>query len=89
MATRTCATGVEHVFDPDTHFCCKLRYWRTVRAVTTATGSVGGVLQGPEGRKAFHGDHRDGGTIRERRDTMVAEARAKGVEPVPVGTRWV
>lgn len=44
---------------------------------------------GPQGRQAFHGDHPDGGTIRERRDRMVAEARAKGIEPQPAGVRWV
>ena len=89
MATTTCTTGVPHVYDPDSHLCCKLRFWRTEGSITVASGSVNGVLQGPEGRKAFHGDHPDGGTIRERRDTMVAQARAKGIEPVPNGTRWV
>lgn len=87
MTPRTCTTGVEHVLNPDHHLCCKLTYWREVRPLHVTSGSVGGVLQGPEGRKAFHGDHRDGGTINERREKMVAEARAKGIEPVPVGVR--
>lgn len=87
MASPTCTTGVEHVLDPDSNLCCKLRYWRQGEGMKVAFGSVNGVFQGPAGRKAFHGDHADGGTIGERREKMIADARANGYEPVPVGHR--
>ena len=66
--------GVTH-FSPDTCFGCK------IKTVATAYGSVNGVLQGAAGRNAFHGEHDDGGTLRERRATMIESARAKGVRP--------
>lgn len=78
-------TAPEHdQCDPDSCLPAKLAYWREERSLAVAIGSVNGVLQGPEGRKAFHGDHPDGGTINERRQTMIAQARARGIDPVPV-----
>ncbi len=62
-------------YDPDSCYGCK------IKSVGTSFGSIGGVLQGPEGKKNFHGDHRTGGTIRERRAGMITEARARGVRP--------
>lgn len=67
--------GVTH-FDPDNCYGCR------IKTVGVAYGSINGVLQGAAGRNAFHGEHRDGGTIRERRNQMIEEARSKGVEPV-------
>lgn len=66
--------GVTH-FDPDNCYGCK------IKTVATAFGSVNGVLQGVAGRNAFHGEHQDGGTNRERRAHMIEEARSKGVRP--------
>lgn len=45
MATRTCTTGVEHVFDPDAHLCCKLRYWREGDGIQTSVPDS--VINGP------------------------------------------
>lgn len=50
-------------------------------------GSVNGVLQGAAGRNNFHGEHQDGGTIRERRARMIEDARSRGVEPVELTRR--
>jgi hypothetical protein len=50
-------------------------------------GSVKGVLQA-EGKRNFHGDHPDGGTIKERFDSMVKQAGGKD-KVTPVGSRWV
>lgn len=68
-------------YDPDNCFGCK------IKSVATAYGSVNGVLMGAEGRNNFHGEHRDGGTIKERRNRMITEARSKGVEPVELTRR--
>lgn len=67
--------GVTH-YTPDDCYGCK------IKTIATAFGSVGGVLQGAAGRNAFHGEHRDGGTVTERRHKMIEMARAKGNEPV-------
>lgn len=53
----------------------KLRYWRV-------NGTPAAHYQG--GRKQFHEN-----TLRELADHQVAEARAAGIDPVPVGARWV
>lgn len=66
--------GVTH-YSPSDCYGCK------VKSIATAFGSVNGVLQGPAGRNNFHGEHIDGGTIRERRAHMITEARSKGVRP--------
>lgn len=67
--------GIDH-FTPDTCYGCK------IKTLSTSFGSINGVLQGSAGRNAFHGGHRDGGTVRERRNRMIEDARKKGVEPV-------
>lgn len=72
--------GVTH-FDPDNCYGCK------IKTLSTAFGSVNGVLQGAEGRNNFHGEHKDGGTVRERRNRMIEMARSKGVEPVELTRR--
>lgn len=66
--------GVTH-YEPDSCYGCK------IKSVGTAFGSINGVLQGAAGRNNFHGEHQDGGTIRERRTRMIEDARSKGVEP--------
>lgn len=33
---RMCPTGVPHVFAPDDHLCCKLRYWREDGGIQTS-----------------------------------------------------
>lgn len=72
--------GVTH-FDPDSCYGCK------IKTLATSYGSVNGVLQGAEGRNNFHGEHRDGGTVTERRHQMIELARSKGVEPVELTRR--
>lgn len=39
-----CDAGVPHVWEPDNHFCCKLKYWR----------DGGGAPIGIPYRDAFH-----------------------------------
>lgn len=70
--TRTHGPGVAHASDC---YGCK------VSGLAFGFGSVGGVLQGAAGRNAFHGEHADGGTVGERRKTMIENARSKGVTP--------
>lgn len=69
------ATHAVTHYDPDNCYGCR------VKSLAVAFGSVGGVLQGAAGRNNFHGEHRDGGTIRERRSNMIEDARSKGVTP--------
>lgn len=76
--TRTHGPGVAHASDC---YGCK------VSGLAFGFGSVGGVLQGAQGRNNFHGEHADGGTIRERRSHMIEEARSKGVQPVELTRR--
>lgn len=52
-----------------------------VASLSFSVGSVRGNLQGTEGKKAFHGDHRDGGTIGERRAKMIEDAGRRGNQP--------
>jgi hypothetical protein len=33
-----CESGVPHAFDPDTHFCCKMRYMRQNGVATSIPG---------------------------------------------------
>lgn len=74
--TRWCESGERHVYDPDSHFCCKMRYMRE-------HGSLA-VHYPYGGREAFHGP-----TIRERQEAAVKEAQSNGYTPEPVGTRWI
>lgn len=61
--------------DPKGCFPCKLEHWRT---------NGGLSVHYPYGRDQFHGQ-----TIRERQEKQIADARSAGIEPEPVGTRWV
>lgn len=56
-------------------FGCKLNHWRQ-------NGAPGVVFAG--GKDNFHNS-----TIRERVEKNLTEARAAGLDPQPVGTRWV
>lgn len=76
MEARICESGVPHTYDPDNHFCCKMRYMRE-------HGSLA-VHYPYGGREAFHGP-----TIRERQESAVKEAQSNGYTPEPVGTRWI
>lgn len=61
--------------DPDVCFTAKLRYMR----------ASGGLALGfTYGKGDFHGP-----TIKERGDRMISEAKANGLDPSPVGARWV
>lgn len=70
--TRTHGPGALHASDC---YGCK------ISGLAFGFGSVNGVLQGAAGRNNFHGEHADGGTIRERRSRMIEDARSKGVTP--------
>ena len=72
---RYCETGVPHLFEPDNHFCCKLRYWRE-------NGAPPVKYQG--GRQQFHDT-----TLKTEADRIVTEARANGLDPVSRASRWV
>lgn len=67
--TDICNTGVPHYFDPDHHFCCKMRYWREKGAPT--------VTFGPGGREVFHNEP----SVAARERQAIADARAGGIEP--------
>ena len=75
MAERYCETGVPHVFDPDNHFCCKLRYWRENGAP---------AVKYQMGREFFHEK-----TLAGEARRTVEEAKAQGLEPVSRASRWV
>lgn len=46
--------------------------------------SVSGFHYPYGGREEFHGP-----TIRERQERQISEAKSVGLDPEPVGTRWV
>lgn len=72
--------GVTH-YSPTSCYGCK------VKTLATAFGSINGVLQGAAGHNDFHGEHMDGGTIRERRAQMITEARSRGIRPTELTRR--
>ena len=67
------ACGVEHDFEPDDRFCCKMTYMRQRGAATVRRPS-----------EVFRR-----GTIKEQQQEIIRHARSNGYDPQPVGTRWV
>lgn len=62
---------------PNYCFTAKMRYIRANGGITLSWGEYGS-------REQFHGD-----SIRERARRTVDQARANGLDPVNVGSRWV
>lgn len=72
------ATSNEPVCEgPCEHYRCK------VKSLAFAFGSVQGRLQGPEGKKKFHGP-----TIRQRVEHEIKLAGGKD-KVIPMGSRWI
>lgn len=68
MAEQICTSGVPHTYEPDHHFCCKMRHMRE---------NGGLAVHYPYGgRQTFKGP-----TIKERQAKMIEECRSQGWEP--------